>query len=228
MVEFKQRQTAYKLKIGDLIAGEYFVREGFEPNYVKVGKNDVSRVNIMATVVNEFSNEEGSYSTITLDDGSGNIQVRAWREDINLISNIKLGDVVMIIGKPKSYNDQIYLIPEIIKKLDNPLWAKFRDLELGKTGPIKGEFVKKSNALLLKEQSSVIMEEAVIDGDNSQNSRQKILNTIEKLDSKEGAEIFEVVRLSSLNEKEAMVAIDELLKEGEIYQIKIGRLKILE
>lgn len=228
MAEFRQRQTAYKLRIGDLIRGEYFAREGLEPNYIKIGEKEISRVNIIATVVNDFSNEEGSYSTITLDDGSGNIQIRAWKEDVNLISNIKLGDIVMIIGKPKSYNDQIYLIPEIIKKLDNPLWIKLRNLELGKSEPIEKEVTKKVNSYLQVEQTASVVEEMIEEGDNSQNSRQKILNTIENLDFKEGAELSEVIKVSGVKEKEAMAMIDELLKEGEIYQIKAGRLKILE
>lgn len=228
MAEFRQRQTAYKLRIGDLIKGEYFAREGLEPNYIKVGEKEVSRVNVIATVVNDFSNEDGSYSTMTLDDGSGNIQVRAWKEDVNLISNVKLGDIVMIIGKPKSYNDQIYLIPEIIKKLDNPLWIKLRNLELGKHEPIEKEVIKRVNTYSPSEQTPRIVEEMVVEGDNSQNSRQKILNSIENLDFKEGAEFSEVIKVSGVNEKEAMIIIDELLKEGEIYQIKAGRLKILE
>jgi DNA replicative helicase MCM subunit Mcm2 (Cdc46/Mcm family) len=48
------------------------------------------------------------------------------------------------------------------------------------------------------------------------------------MDKGEGADIIEVVEETKLDEEEANSLIQELLKEGEIFEIKSGKLKIIE
>ena len=45
--EMQQRQVAYKIRIGELFKGEYVEQEGWQPNYIKVGDKQISRINII-------------------------------------------------------------------------------------------------------------------------------------------------------------------------------------
>ena len=202
MPDSRVRQTAFKIWISNLMSGKYVVQEGWNPNYIQVDEKKISRVNIIANVVETFTNQDGSFSTITLDDGSDTIRAKTWREDAALLQDIKIGDMVLVIGRSKEYNDEIYLIPEIIKKVDDPNWELVRKLELIKNlGKPKIETTqieepKELPAEIEKpeikpvEEKEKITEEVV--EDVTETSRQKILNLIEK--SGEEAEKISIIQ----------------------------------
>ncbi len=61
------RSTANKLKIEDLVHGEYVHSPEGEPNYlVTPWEEEVLRVNLIATIVDDFIRDDGGYATVTL------------------------------------------------------------------------------------------------------------------------------------------------------------------
>ncbi|MEK6861201.1 MAG: hypothetical protein AABY07_04460, partial [Nanoarchaeota archaeon] len=123
------RLTAYKIWIASLINSPYVNNPGeFEPNYIKVNGKEISRLNIIATVVNKYISDDGTYVTIIVDDSSSQIRVKSWREDTLLLKNINVGDTILLIARVKNYQNEIYLLPEIVKKV-NPNWELVRKLE---------------------------------------------------------------------------------------------------
>ena len=62
--------------------------------------------------------------------------------------------------------------------------------------------------------------------DDSKNPIQIIYNLIKSLDKGDGADIEDVIKESKINNCEDI--INNLLREGEIFEIKKGKLKILE
>ena len=154
--QIQPRQTAFKVLISDLINGNYVQQEGWQPNYVQVGDKQISRINLMTAVIDKQASE--SLITITLDDGSGNITAKCFNEDTKKLQDINIGDFVLIIGKLRKYNEQLFIAVEIAKKVD-PVWGKVRKIELPqeKTSPnqektpvkiveeeTKGEFFNKT------------------------------------------------------------------------------------
>ncbi len=126
------RGTATKIGIKDIADGE-FVRstERWEPNYLVTSFNPkVSRVRVLATVVSTFVSEDKNFSTITLDDGSDTITVRGFEEDREILDGVNLGDIVDVVGKVKEYQEERYITPESIWKIDDPNWELVRRLEL--------------------------------------------------------------------------------------------------
>ena len=124
------RQTAQKIWINELTSGIYKASETIEPNYVLTTNNKkISRINIIATVISKYINEDGTYSTLTIDDSSSKTLVKTFKDDAHLITNIEVGDIILIIGKPKLNNNQLFILPEIIKKV-NLSWLKLRKFEL--------------------------------------------------------------------------------------------------
>ena len=208
------RQIAYKVWISDLLNGDYKKNEGeWEPNFVTVRGRDISRVNLIVNIVNKFMHENGTYLSFDLDDGSGIIRAKTWREDADFFKYINVGDLILIIGRPRKYNEEIYLVPEIMKVLDNVLWAKVRKLDL------ENEYGKPTS---LKEPISNTNE--FQEGDINQNDRKKILNIISK---QEEISYDLLIKTAGMDEKRVESTIKELIKEGEIYTPRPNMLKVI-
>lgn len=228
MMDTVKRQPAYKVWLKDVINNELIRQQGeWEPNYVKVKDLQISRVNIIGTVVFSHINEDNNFCSLTLDDGSSTIRIKAWRDDINMVNKFEIGDIVNVIGKIKEYNGEIYLSPEIVSRLEDPNWELLRKLELlsnyGK--PISVESDREYS-----EEDKLITKEIIIEdyhGSETQTDRQKIINLIENLTTDEGAETEAVLAKSPLDKDRTQKIIVNLIKEGEIYESKPGRVKIL-
>lgn len=204
-----KRQTAGKFWISDLLK----INEKLE-----VKGKSAFRVNIIGNVVFKFMAEDESYVALTLDDGSGSIRIKAWREDIANMKNINVGDLVICVGRIKSYNEEIYINPEVVKKV-NLNWELVRKLELLKEYG-KPEIVKVEPIL---EQSCV--EEKIVDEDVSESERQKILNLIESIGGDVGARYDDVIRKGGGKAEEI---IKELLRDGEVYEPRPNMLRVLD
>lgn len=126
------RQIAYIVQIKDILSSEYTVTEGWNPNYISVNGNHVSRTNIIGTIISDISEQDTAESKILsfdLDDGSGSINVRLFNEtSANL--GFAIGDTVLLIGRVREYNSERYLALEIWKKLKNKAWVEYRKKEL--------------------------------------------------------------------------------------------------
>ncbi len=128
MAALQKRNTAYKLWISDLLNAH--LNNGGAVNFFKIRDKEVHRVNIVANVVFKFDSTDNSYGSLTIDDGSGSIRLKAWREDTAIFDGVKVGDMVLVIGRPRSFNNEVYINPELIKVLDDPNWELVRKLEL--------------------------------------------------------------------------------------------------
>ena len=227
----QSRQTAFKIRIYDIKNNKYVKGAGdWDPNYIQINENQISRVNLIANVVMKNDNEEKTYSSIVLDDGTETINVKCWREDTKRLENINVGDIILLIGRIREFNDEIYVTPEIVKQT-NFDWALVRKQELEK---LYGPFIEneKNYSKIIKEEKTenpdyVNVTEEKVENNLVESKRQKILTLIEKFDTNSGADILQVIEESKFDKKEANDIIDELIKEGEIFQIKVGRLKLI-
>ena len=119
MPEPQRRQVAYKVRIKDLVNGRYVKEEGWNPNYIITNDGrQINRVNLIATVVSKPTEQDINYQSIILDDGTGRISIRNFEQN-NLFDNIKLGDIILLIGRPREYGNEIYILAETIKKIQN-------------------------------------------------------------------------------------------------------------
>ena len=144
--DFK-RQTAYKIRIGDIAKGKPVVDNG-RFLFLELGDRKIARVNIVANVVEKYSSEEKQYISFTIDDASGQIRLKVFGDDVVRFANITQGDTVMVIGMLRSYNDENYINPEIIR-IQDPRYLLVRKLEFEKEMP---EIVDKQQILALADQ----------------------------------------------------------------------------
>ena len=210
------RTVSKMISIRDIIGGTYIQEQENEPNYLlTIKKEKIYRCNIMATILTKEKN--GFIINFTVDDGSGIIVVRSF--EINkLIEELKVGDTILIIGKIRVYNNDKYVSPEILKKI-NPIWLKTRIIQKNFDKP--EEMVKNINSI---QNTEDIIEEEIID--NMEDFPfQKIIKLIKELDNGEGVFIDNILEKSSLKDSEKI--IERMMEKGEIFQIAPGRVKVL-
>lgn len=207
-----KREIAYKVRIGDILEGRYVKEDGWKPNYVlrEDGKR-LSRVNVIGVVVSKNIN---GMNSLFLEDSSARISVRAF-DDSRGLDSLEIGEVVLLIARPREYGNERYLAAEILKKIKDKRWIDVRKIELG------GETVKKARAA---EEDAKVEEETVEVDERS--LPQKIFSLIRELDGGDGVDIEAI--LKRIGSKDAERIISNFLKEGEIFEIRPGRIKILE
>jgi len=211
MADERKRQIAYKARINELIEGRYIEEEGWNPNYIEtIDGKQISRINLIGTVVSKQTEEELNYKSLILDDATGKIAVRAFGDD-RLFDNVEIGGAVLLIGRPRQYGNEKYILAEILRKIKNKDWIKVRALELDKQKFVREEITNNP----LREE---VKEEEIVE-----NNAEKIIEVIKKLDKGEGADFEDV--LKEINDE---ATIKSLLKEGEIFEIKPGKLKVLK
>ena len=194
--------VAVKARISDLIKGKWQEKFLEMPN----GEN-ISRARVMATVVAKFLSEDGKYSSLTLDDSTGNIRAKNW-DNIKLFESVQNGDVIDLIGKIKFYNGEVYLVPEILRKVTDTNFEALRQLELVKKyGPADSSKTEK------------IAESPM----NKIDVRKHILKIIEE--SKDGISYPEILEKVNGSRAEIEQIIDDLLLGGLCYESSPGVIK---
>jgi len=117
-----EQATAIQVWIKDLLSGSF---QQEEENATSVSLPDgkiVHRVRLYGILV--------STDELVVDDGTGSILVRTFEQP----QNATIGDSVLVIGRPRLYQQQPFLLGEIVKKID-PKWMELRKTQV----PIKEE-----------------------------------------------------------------------------------------
>ncbi|MBU0461194.1 MAG: hypothetical protein KJ574_01270 [Nanoarchaeota archaeon] len=207
-----QRQTAFQVSISELLKGSYVKEGGWQPNYIDTGSKKVSRANIIGIVIAII--EESSFKNILIDDNTGRISLRLFE---NNPVEVSIGDVVMVVGRPRDFGGERYVVPEIIRKIDQK-WFEVRKLEMKTCAadPIAVP-VDKGSIDSSEEEVEEVIETSPVE---------RLISLIKKIDSGGGALLDDVARESGLKNCEEY--INKLLELGEIFEVKPGRFKVLE
>jgi len=277
----QKRQVARKVRIKDLIQGKYIRIEGeWEPNFIQtVDGRTFSRVNLISVVASEPV-PDVNFNTFIIDDGSGRVPVRVFGEQSKKIK-VQLGEIILLIGRPREFNQQVYIVPEIVKKIEDKAWIDLRRLELLQKQTVDipeqrpEEPVQQSTNVEIQVPETIIEEgpavmnqsekEATIEKDpvetkepeptiekapveakepaseqatvedkapeetpeqTGDNPIDHLIDTIKELDQGDGADTEEVISASKVGNAESI--LDNLLKEGEIFEVRSGKIKVLE
>jgi len=211
MAESYKRETAYKLRIGDLLRANQIFEQteslNKKLNFVEFGDKKIVRVNVIANVVDKFESEgERRFASLTLDDGSGQIRARVFGEEVVKFSEIVQGDTLVVIGLLRSFNEELYILPEIIKKT-NPKYLLVRKLEIEKQFP-------KQKTPQQKKQIKAL--------------RDEVIERIKQAEAHEGIDKEEIIlSLKKVQPEIISQEIQRLLEEGIIYEPRPGRVRYL-
>ena len=202
MAEEFKRHTAYKLKIGDILNGPQ-ITDGERLKFIEVNGMNVARVNLIANVIDKYIQEdEKKFASITLDDSSGQIKLKAFGEDVEKLKAFEQGDTILTIGLIREWNKEVYLLPEIMKKKE-PEYLLLRKLEIDKNKPAP---VNKQEATDFKD---------------------KLLSAIKREDVNGGADIKALTTELGAKQEIMNTEIRKLLEEGIIYEPRPGKVRYL-
>jgi len=210
MPQLRKREIAHKLRIGDLLRGNQVFEESESLNkmlrFVGLGEKKIVRVNIIANVIDKFESEgETKFASITLDDGSGQIRARLFGNDISKFRDITQGDTLIIIGMLRSYNQELYILPEIIKKQD-PKYLLVRKLEIDRSFPQQPTIEQKKEIKAYRDE---------------------IIEMIKNSEQYEGIDKDEIITKLKAQPNLVTQEIQKLLEEGIIYEPRPGRVRYL-
>ena len=201
-----KRNIAYKLRVGELLLGKAtFDNEKFI--FLALGNKKVVRVNVIGNIVEKFESEgDKKYLFFTLDDGSGQIKLKVFGDDVDRFRNIVQGQTVGIIGVLRNWNNETYIQPEVMKEQD-PKYLLIRKLESEKERSKIAPKAEKAEIVALKD---------------------KILQEIKKAEESGGIDTETII----MNFREASPdiinqEIQKLLEEGIIFEPKPGRIRYL-
>jgi RPA family protein len=253
---FAKRATAAKLSIQDIQDGDLITDDQGNVRAVDTYLGQVSRVNVIATVVDRYQatqerlDEQGKgFATITIDDGTGVIRVKMWGEQSARIAQIKVGMLVLVVGKVRSFQGETYINGELIRPLEDPNWETMRLLELAlsRAEPhrLEDQFQASTFAFTQAAESSPASKQKelepgvwhsatatldqTVDEEGpapSADLRRTVIQTIERFDSEGGAR-FEQIQKAAGDAEEEMIeqVLMDLLSEGLIYEPEIHRFK---
>ncbi|MCL6500423.1 MAG: hypothetical protein K6T16_00080 [Candidatus Pacearchaeota archaeon] len=165
-----KRHTAYKLSAGLISKAELHLEQDEEDatkqrlRFMSLAGKEINRVNLIANIVDKFQSDEKRYSTLTLDDGTGNIHVRAFSDNAAILNRFNPGDTVLVIGVPRYFNNDIYILPEIVKVVD-ARWLIARKLELEKE---YGDLYRSANVNVEPEEWAAKEEQTMVPSTNSE------------------------------------------------------------
>lgn len=197
-----KRNIAYKVRIGSILSGSQTI-ENERLQSVDIEGNKVVRINLIANIIDKYIQEgEKQFGSVTLDDASGQIKMKSFGDDVTAFEELNQGDTVQVVGLLRSWKDEIYITPEIIKKKE-PGFLLVRKMEIEKKMPNK---LDKAQMTALKDKMMVMIKDA--EKDNGIETEKLIIEL------KESPEAINT-------------EIKRLLEEGVIYEPRPGKLRYL-
>jgi len=199
--EIRKRNIAFKLRIGDLLKGVPMMNEG-KFLFLELGDKKVSRVNVLANCVDKFIQEgEKNFATLTVDDASGQLKLKAFGDDIEPLKEIVQGDTLQIIGNMREWNGELYILPEVVKKVD-ARWLLVRKLEIQKT---RADMPVSDDSKL----------------------KDEIMGKIKTAEADGGIDVDAIIMDTEASPDAINVEVKKLQEEGLIYEPRPGRLRYL-
>lgn len=199
------RQTAIPCTVDDLKKGSW-VRQAELPSGIQTPRGFVNRASVIGTIVDK---QEGR---LVLDDGTGTIGLRSFDTTPLSVSAV-VGDMVLVVGKPREYDGDRYMLMEICKTVERG-WVAYRKKEL-----------ERSTETVPPPSESTPAETVHVES-AEENPFESIMGAIRKHDAGDGADTQEVLDSVTLEEKEKL--LNTLIEEGEIFENRPGRVKVLE
>ena len=240
----KKRIHSVKTRIKDITSGRYVAQEGFNPNYVITGYGlRLSRVRLLAKVVDKFVSEGGKFASITIEDGTDTIRVKVFTA-LSMFERLDAGSEIDLIARVKEYQGEVYLVPEIITSVADPNVALLRTLELrqqDKAFEAKRRLVMENQKQasdmgelerIMHERYGIQPEEveAILQSKEEPKEESKkleLLKLIEKHAEGSGCDYAELLSISGLPEDVVDSLVNELLEEGTCFEPRPGKIKKL-
>jgi RecG-like helicase len=203
--QFK-RNIAFKFRIGDLLIGKPIMNEE-RFSFLELGDKKIVRVNVIGNIVDKYEREgEKKYIFFTLDDGSGQIKLKTFGEDVDKFKNLNQGQTILVIGVLRNFNNETYIAPEIMKEQDTQ-YLLIRKMEIEKNRVTSSEPTSRGQIIAAKD---------------------RILELIKNSDEGGGIEIDKIImNLRETSPEIINQEIKKLIEDGIIFEPRPGKIRWL-
>lgn len=201
-----KRNTAYKLRIGNVLLGKPILDNG-RFSFMELGDKRIVRLNIIGNIVDRYESQgETNFISLTLDDGSGQIKLKVFGDFVEKFKDIHQGTTVVVIGVLRHWNDELYISPEIIREIDLR-YLLLRKLETEK------QRASDSNPMEREQVTAV---------------KDKIIELIKSEEENGGIEVDKIImKLQSVSPEIINQEIQKLLEEGIAFEPRPGKIRYL-
>ncbi len=236
------REIIKNSRISDLVYGVFIAgdKEIMKSSYLitKFGEK-ISRTKIIGSVLEKYIREDKKFGNVIIDDGTECIIVRVFENDLDKIEKVNIGELVFVVGKIKNYNNENYIIPDFIRRLNNPNYEIMFKLEflnkIIEKKKISDELRKLKDQMSEEELINYAFEKYNIEKEvinviiqskeDEIDYKPVILEIMSKIDVGNGVEINKLLEASKLDKNIAEETINNLINLGEVYEPVVGRLK---
>jgi RPA family protein len=161
----RERMTAVRASISDITNGSFSNDNG--PHVISPFGVELRRVVIVGFVVNKFYREgddsgKKRFESITIDDGTDTIGIKVWgEEDADILESVKERILALVVGRVREYNDEVYLMPEIVRELTDPNYMSLHLLEryqaiLNRSGISSVDTLEQQQELLARTSTTTV------------------------------------------------------------------------
>ncbi len=227
----RDRMTAVRASVADIMNGKYTEDEGAK--VVSPFGVELRRVMLVGLVVNRYSGQ--GFSSITIDDGSQTIRVKAWRDDASSLEKISSSSLVLVVGKIRKYDEEIHIAPEIVRELNDPNLMTLHTLErLRGVMTLSGVSTPESSGLEDEEMGAVISvqkESGPVEDSSSGLKLRHILQYIQQNAKPDGVPIEDIVAFFGARghaKTDIQLKVIDLQGEEKIREVKAGRYVLTE
>jgi RPA family protein len=231
----RERLIAVRTSVADIVNGTYSEDDG--PKVVSPFGVELRRVVLIGVIVNQYTGQ-GNYAHVTIDDGTETIRAKAWGAESVSLEKVTPNTLVMVIGKVRQYDNEVYIVPEVVRELTDPNYITLHKLErlramitrsgisTAEAGPAEEDVI--GTAISVEARPAVSPSEAPVsteDGSSELKSRQ-ILQFIQKHAKPDGVPIEDIVAFfekKGHSKSHIQLKVIDLQGEDRIREVKVGR-----
>jgi len=237
------RSVALKVKIEDLVNGKYVRQSDAEPSHLlSPWGQHILRARAIATVIEKFISQDQNYGVLRVDDGSETIRLKAWGQDVKTLADFKVGDLIDVIGRVREYEGEVYLLPEVIARIEDPNWELVREMEVlrarklllveGKRPRPKPKPEVRRLEVELPAPGTSPTVETIEDGEEPlpevpEEVKKKVMLAFDKLDKGEGITPLDIAAELDIPQAEVDDSFRVLIADGEIFEPRVGKFRRL-
>ena len=149
-----------------------------------------------------------AFATLTLDDGTETIRIKAWEETADHLNSFKQGEHLEVIGRPRESDGEIYLLPDQVIKIES------FDKEL---------YIRMKKVKRYLKKGLMIPTEAEVAHVHDSKEKELIWSIISSVE--ETIHLDEICKKSKLDNQTVQSIINILIDDGIIYQPQKSQFK---
>ncbi|MHA2141296.1 MAG: hypothetical protein ACXADC_01035 [Candidatus Thorarchaeota archaeon] len=121
----RERMTAVRASVIDIINGDYSEDNG--PHVISPHGVELRRVALVGLIVDQYSGQ--GFASLTIDDGTETIRAKAWGGEATSLDKVQTNILALVVGKIREYEGELYIVPEIVRELDDPNYMTVHKME---------------------------------------------------------------------------------------------------